>query len=313
MSRIGRKPVRRAGQREGLGRRLDDPRRRAQGQALVHLPARDRRPLRRGRQAGRSSPAATTSGENRALHGLTRSLIANMVAGRHHRLHQEAGDRRRRLPGPAEEGEHGRPPGRLRQPGRARGPAGGQRRRSPTRPTSRSPAPTSRRSASSPPRSARSAPPSRTRARASATRARSSAARPARRSARSNPASRSTRAIDRDVEGLGVRSASAAPEPRSDRKGPSGESAQTRRKSAGCGGSGTSASGSRDARAAPPGRLPQLEAHLRPGRSTTTPARPWPRPARSTPRSASSRPTAATRRPPRSSAARRRAGQAGRY
>ena len=37
--------------------------------------------------------------QNRALHGLTRSLVANMVTGRHRRLHEGARDRRRRLPG----------------------------------------------------------------------------------------------------------------------------------------------------------------------------------------------------------------------
>ena len=65
-------------------------------------------------------------------------------------------------------------------------------------------------------------PPSPTRARASATRARSSAARRARRSGRSRSA-RSDHAV-RQPKGLGVRSASAAPEP-SQRigKGPSGE------------------------------------------------------------------------------------------
>ena len=58
---------------------------------------------------------------SRSLHGLTRSLVANMVQGVTDRLHQEARDRRRRLPGPAQEGQHGGPPGRVRQPGRPRG------------------------------------------------------------------------------------------------------------------------------------------------------------------------------------------------
>ncbi len=43
---------------------------------------------------------------NRSLHGLTRSLVANMVQGVTSRLHQEARDRRRRLPGPAQESQH---------------------------------------------------------------------------------------------------------------------------------------------------------------------------------------------------------------
>ena len=60
---------------------------------------------------------------NRALHGLTRSLVANMVQGVTAGYYQAAGDRRRRLPGAAQEGQHGGPPGRLRQPGGARGAA----------------------------------------------------------------------------------------------------------------------------------------------------------------------------------------------
>ena len=40
----------------------------------------------------------TDRAEHRALHGLTRSLVANMVTGRHHRLLQDPRDPGRRLP-----------------------------------------------------------------------------------------------------------------------------------------------------------------------------------------------------------------------
>ena len=36
--------------------------------------------------------------ESRSLHGLTRTLVSNMVDRRHHGLREEARDRRRRLP-----------------------------------------------------------------------------------------------------------------------------------------------------------------------------------------------------------------------
>ena len=45
--------------------------------------------------------------QNRALHGLTRSLVNNMVVGRHRRLHQGPGDRGCGLP------RHGQGPGQL--------------------------------------------------------------------------------------------------------------------------------------------------------------------------------------------------------
>ncbi len=125
--------------------------------------------------------------QNRALHGLYPQPDRQHGQRGDRRLHQEAGDRRRRLPGAVEEGQHGHAPGRLRQPDHDGSPRGGDGRGHGPDPHHASAARTSRRSASSPPRSARSAPPSPTRARASGTRARSSAARPARRSAPSNP------------------------------------------------------------------------------------------------------------------------------
>ena len=81
MSRIGRKPVARAADREGLDRRLDDPDRRPQGQAQLHAPARDRRQVST-RPAGQILVTrADDERLNRSLHGLTRSLVANMVQG----------------------------------------------------------------------------------------------------------------------------------------------------------------------------------------------------------------------------------------
>ena len=50
------------------------------------------------RTAPSPSPARTTSGVSRSLHGLTRTLIANMVDRRDRRLREEARDRRHRLP-----------------------------------------------------------------------------------------------------------------------------------------------------------------------------------------------------------------------
>ena len=205
--------------------------------------------------------------ENRALHGLTRSLIANMVEGVTDRLHQEARDRRRRLSGPAEEGEHRRPPGRLRQPGRAGSP--GRRQRGRPRPDAHHDhrRPTSRPSASSPPWSARSARPSLTRARASATKAKSSAARPARPSAPSKSTDATRRVIDiTPTSGLGVRSGSAAPEPPSCREGSSGESAQDRRSASPPPPATRPQAAPRNHRAAPAGGVPELQAHLCPGR-----------------------------------------------
>ena len=185
---------------------------------------------------------------------------------------------------------------------------------SPTRPTSPSAAPTSRRSASSPPRSARSARPSRTRARASATRARSSAARQARRSGRSSSA-RIDHAV-RQQKGLGVRSASAAPNPRRglERDRPVSNQRKQVQTSPAASATPRPQAPLRDGRAAPAGRLPQLQAHLRPGdqRRHRRDAGLGQHAGRRRPQGAA--PTAATRPPPRSSGelvAER--GQAGRY
>ena len=57
--------------------------------------------------------------QNRALHGLTRSLVANMVAGVTEGFYQGARDRRRRLPG------HGQGPGRPRAGSRVLAPGAG--------------------------------------------------------------------------------------------------------------------------------------------------------------------------------------------
>ncbi len=63
--------------------------------------------------------------DNRAQHGLTRTLVANMVTRRHRRLHQGARDPRRRLPGqrpgPPQPGARPRlqPPGQASMPPRA--------------------------------------------------------------------------------------------------------------------------------------------------------------------------------------------------
>ena len=51
------------------------------------------------------------SGPNRSLHGLTRTLVSNMVTGRDHRLREEAGDPGRRLQG-LQEGFRPGDPGR---------------------------------------------------------------------------------------------------------------------------------------------------------------------------------------------------------
>ena len=53
----------------------------------------------RGRgQHGASCSGRTTRARARSVHGLTRKLVANMVAGRRHGLHARARDQRRRLP-----------------------------------------------------------------------------------------------------------------------------------------------------------------------------------------------------------------------
>ena len=186
MSRIGRKPVPVPANVKVVDRRLDRSRSKdRRGSSVLPIGPRSACPFD---EASREI-VVTRADDERTEPGAARpdpQPGRQHGPGRHQRLHEEAGDRRRRLPGAAEEGQHSGAPGRLRQPDRAGGARGRDRRRCPTRPTSRSAGPTSRRSASSPPTSARSVRPSRTRARASVTRARSSAARPARPSGRSN-------------------------------------------------------------------------------------------------------------------------------
>ena len=60
--------------------------------------------------------------ENRALHGLVRSLVNNMVVGVHRRVHQGARDHRRRLPRRRPGPEQARAGPRLQPPGHGRGP-----------------------------------------------------------------------------------------------------------------------------------------------------------------------------------------------
>ena len=121
MSRIGRKPIDRPGQGEGLDRRRRPSRSRA---PRVKLPFTHRESEISVAYDDTSKQVLVTSGndccESRALHGLTRSLVNNMVVGVTTGYFQAARDRGRRLPGPAEEGQHRRAPGRIRQPDHAR-------------------------------------------------------------------------------------------------------------------------------------------------------------------------------------------------
>ena len=116
---------------------------------------------------------------SRELHGLTRTLIDNMVVGVTDGLPQGPRDHRRGLSRPARGHEAPAQPG-LQPPDRDRPARGHRVRGREPRPAWRSWASTRSWSATSPRASARRASPSPTRARASATRARSSAARPAR-------------------------------------------------------------------------------------------------------------------------------------
>ena len=118
--------------------------------------------------------------ENRSLHGLTRTLVNNMVVGVTDGFTQGARDRRRRLPrrGAGSVDAAARP--RLQPPRRGRTPPTASRSRCPAPPGSWSRASTRRRSARWPPTSARSASPSPTRARACGTPASRSSARPGR-------------------------------------------------------------------------------------------------------------------------------------
>ena len=118
----------------------------------------------------------TERGEDRALHGLTRTLVANMVEGV-----TKGFEKTLEIQGVGYRAVHARNrPGaqrRLLPPRREEAAAGDHVRGARSRRRSSSRASTSSRSARSPPRSAPSARPSRTRARASATRASTSAAR----------------------------------------------------------------------------------------------------------------------------------------
>ena len=152
-------------------------------------PRPGQRPARRAR-AGRPAAHAdragarativvtrpTERGEDRALHGLTRTLIANMVEGVtkgfEKRLEIQGVGYRAGL-----RGDVARAQRRLLAPGRDRAARRHHASRCRCRRRSSSRASTSRRSARRPPRSARCARRSRTRARASATRASSSAGR----------------------------------------------------------------------------------------------------------------------------------------
>ena len=107
--------------------------------------------------------------ENRALHGLTRSLVDNMVIGV-----SEGFSRELEIVGVGYRAARGRPPqaraaGRLLAPGRGRRARGRHVRGPRPDPHHRARVSTSSSSARSPPTSARSASPSPTRARASAT------------------------------------------------------------------------------------------------------------------------------------------------
>ena len=82
MSRIGKKPVAvPAGVKVGVAGQHDHGRRPA-GQAVVGACGpRSSASYDEAQEASRRSRAATTSGQARALHGLTRAVIQNMVVG----------------------------------------------------------------------------------------------------------------------------------------------------------------------------------------------------------------------------------------
>ena len=118
----------------------------------------------------------TERGHDRALHGLTRTLVANMVEGVTNGLREAPRDPGRRLPRRARAARP-RAPGRLLAPGADHAAHRASSSRCRCRRRSSCAGSTSRWSARPPPRSARCARPSRTRARASATRASTSAGR----------------------------------------------------------------------------------------------------------------------------------------
>ena len=95
MSRIGKKAVADPRRRHRDARRPDGHRQRPQGPARLDRGRRDR-----GQPGGRRADAsrrATTASARAAMWGLSRTLVANMVAGRHPGLRGDAGAGRRRL------------------------------------------------------------------------------------------------------------------------------------------------------------------------------------------------------------------------
>ena len=178
MSRIGKKPITIP---RGVDVSLDGSHVTVKGPkgTLEHDAARDDHD-RAATATSWSSRRPDDERRDRALHGLTRSLVANMVAGVSEGFSPRARDRRRRVPRHrrrARTSSTSRSATRTRSPVDA--PEGVDVRGARTRPASRSAASTSSSSARSPPTSARSASPSPTRARASATPTSASCARPA--------------------------------------------------------------------------------------------------------------------------------------
>ena len=96
MSRIGKKPVVVPKGRDRDRRRVDDQRQRPARRAGPTGPSGDggRRP---GCEVVVSRPS--DEAEHKALHGLTRTLVANMVEGVTTGFKKQLGDRRRRLQG----------------------------------------------------------------------------------------------------------------------------------------------------------------------------------------------------------------------
>ena len=115
MSRIGRKPI-----AVPTGRRDQDRRPDRTGQGSQGRAAATPSPSRSRSSAARTASCYVTrpNDERRAkeLHGLSRTLVANMVVGVTDGLPQVAGDQRHRLPGPAE-GHGPRVRARLLAPG----------------------------------------------------------------------------------------------------------------------------------------------------------------------------------------------------
>ena len=98
MSRIGKKPVQVP---DGVKVQVDDrivSSRRPHGQAPVGASSRGRRRLRRGRPSRIVVTRSDDERLSRALHGLTRALLQNMVVGVTQGYEKTLGDLRRRLP-----------------------------------------------------------------------------------------------------------------------------------------------------------------------------------------------------------------------